>query len=231
MTQALAALVSEPRLKKYRAVCPGETELVELYAMDMKLSASAFKALHMCEIVLRNAMDRELRSWNAKKGRGEAWTLDPAGILKGCFINDADDLAKAHAKAVKALSRYKREPTHDDVVAQLSFGAWRYLLPPNNPHIAKEKLWDEALEQAFPSHRGTRAALVKSAAIAYDLRNRVAHHEPIFHLDLQAKRRNIKELVDAVSRDARSWFVANDTFTTSITEFQQLQSRLGLSLP
>nr|WP_146077535.1 Abi family protein [Clavibacter michiganensis] len=225
MTDPLSALVSEPRLRKYRAAS-GDPEVVkELYATDMRLSAAAFKALNMCEIVMRNAMDRELRKWNAKNGYGEWWTLDPAGLLKGCFINDADDLEKARRKATKALSTHGRVITHDDVVAQLSFGAWRYLLPPNNPHLAKEKIWEEALEGAFPSHRGTRAALVKSAAIAYDLRNRVAHHEPVFHLDLQAKRRNIKDLIDAVSREARTWFIANDTFTAEITTFQQFQSR------
>lgn len=230
MTEAFAGIVSEPRLKKYRAACADEETVVELYAMDMKLSAAAFKALNMCEIVLRNSMDRELRKWNVKKGGDESWTLAPSGLLKSCFINDADDLAKARGKATKALSAYKRQPTHDDVVAHLSFGAWRYLLPPNNPHLAKEQLWEEALSEAFPGLRSTRASLVKSVAIVYDLRNRVAHHEPVFHLDLQAKRRNMKDLTDAVSRDARAWFVGNDIFTAAITEFQQFASQRKLIL-
>lgn len=231
MTEDFAKLVSEPRLTKYRRATGDPSIVPELYAMDMRLAAAAFKALHMAEVVVRNAMDRELRRWNAAAGHGEEWTITPAGLLRSCFYNDAEDLAKAREHASKAITT--RDICHDDVLAQLSFGAWRYLMPPNRPHLAKDRIWDEAISHAFTnrSPNSPRSSLTKSVSIVYDLRNRVAHHEPVFHLDLQAKRRNIKDVIDAVSRDAKRWFVDNDEFSSTITEFQQYAKEKGLMLP
>lgn len=231
MTEEFAKLVSEPRLSKYRRATDDPELVPDLYAMDMRLSAAAFKALHMAEVVVRNAMDRELRRWNAAAGHGEAWTTNPAGLLKSCFYDDAADLKEAKRKAEKAVT--SRDVLHDDVLAQLSFGAWRYLMPPNRAHHAKDRIWDEAISHAFAnrSPNSPRSSLTKSVSIIYDLRNRVAHHEPVFHLDLQAKRRNIKDVIDAVSREARRWFTTNDEFSAMITEFQQFAKEKNLTLP
>jgi len=62
----------------------------------------------------------------------------------------------------------------------------------------------------------------------YDLRNRIAHHEPVFHLDMQARRRAMKDVLDAMSRDARSWFVQRDEFQNCIAEYQQFASKRKL---
>lgn len=222
MGQTLGELVSESRLRKYAQVCGVDDQLaLLLYGMNMRLSAAAFKALSMCEIVLRNSMDRELRTWNVKRGHSAEWTLDPAPMLRACFLDDGGDLSAARADAEKAVRRQKRPIVHGDVVAQLNFGAWRFLLPPRRGHFAKQTLWDEALSKSFANTYTNVDSLVGSVGIAYDLRNRVAHHEPIFHLDLQTKRKSIANVVDAVSRDAKKWFVAHDDFAPLIAEFQQ----------
>lgn len=220
----LATLVSEPRFGKYLKHCRNDVELAaELYEFNLRLAGSSFKAIQMCEVIVRNAMDEQLRVWNRKAVGTEDWTISPAPMLKACFFDGGRDLSDAATKAAKALRKSGRPVTHDDVLAQMSFGAWRYLLPPRSTHMAKQRIWDEALSDAFPGRQGrtTTDTLAQWLGIAYDFRNRVAHHEPIYHLDVVGKRRVISDVIDAVSRDAKKWFVKNDEFGAQAQEFQR----------
>ncbi|MBD8660499.1 Abi family protein [Frigoribacterium sp. CFBP 8754] len=232
MPAKLVDLVSEPRFARYRSHAKNDEPLAEeLYAFNLRLASSAFKAIQMCEVVVRNSMDRELRAWNVKQGEDAGWTLTPAPMLKGCFYDNAKDLREAKSKADRAVSG-GRPVVHDDVLAQMSFGAWRYLLPPRGTHHAKQRIWDDALVNAFPNKSAHTpvTSLASWLGIAYDFRNRVAHHEPVYHLDLQAKRRAMADIVDAVSRDAKKWFVSQDVLATDIREFQQFVSRNKIKL-
>ena len=113
--------------------------------------------------------------------------------------------------------------TQDNVVAQLSFGAWRYLLPSVLRHRGKQKLWDEALQHAFANLRGIRMEqIVNSVSIVYDFRNRIAHiahHEPIFALDLRGKRKAMRDVLNSIGPTARRWFVAHEPLSAALDEF------------
>lgn len=65
------------------------------------------------------------------------------------------------------------------VIAQLTFGFWRYLT--SSAH--EVTLWRPALHHAFPP--GTRRSeLDGRISRLHELRNRVAHHEPLLRLDV-----------------------------------------------
>lgn len=84
----------------------------------------------------------------------------------------------------------------------------------------KRVLWDEALVEAFPNLYGIPVTtLADWVSMAYDLRNRVAHFEPIFSRDLYARRRAIYRTMKTVSREAQAWFGANDRFHRAVEEF------------
>jgi hypothetical protein len=84
----------------------------------------------------------------------------------------------------------------------------------------KQKLWDEALVQAFPNlYDIPPATLIQWVAMAYDLRNRVAHFEPIFSRDLYARRRAMYRTMKTLSRDSQSWFGTHDRFHQAVEEF------------
>lgn len=228
MDANLAELISEPRFETYRRCVNGDDELAEqLYIHNLRLSESAYGALQMCEVVVRNSIDSALREWSSKNGPSADWAITPSGLLNAALGVEHGELDKAQAKAATALKRSRRVPTHDDVIAQMSFGTWRYLLPGKKPHTAKDKLWDDCLVTAFPNKSpGTRReTLTEWVAMAYDLRNRVAHHEPIFQNDLRGKRRAIRDVIDAVSRDAKKWFSAHDSFSESVNGYQQFCSQ------
>jgi hypothetical protein len=71
-------------------------------------------------------------------------------------------------------------PPHGAVVAELTFGFWRYILAGRY----EESFWNTALDGAFtgiPGHApGDRRHALEQAVInLHGLRNRLAHHEPI----------------------------------------------------
>lgn len=232
MDANLALLISEPRFETYRRCTSGNDELAaELYIHNLRLSEAAYGSLQMCEVVLRNAIDVALRGWSVKQGSSEYWAVSTPNMLAAALGVEHGEIARATDKASKALRGSQRAPQHDDIIAQMSFGTWRYLLPGKKPHTAKDKLWEDCLVQAFPnkSPHTRRETLTDWVSMAYDLRNRVAHHEPIFQNDLRGKRRAIKDVIDAVSRDARKWFSVHDTFSDSVDAYQRFCSVNKLS--
>lgn len=159
-----------------------------LYRWNMAASAAVYEVLHLGEVVLRNAMDVQLRDWNSRPDatepgvtHGPAWTLDPCPAMASMV---GEDLNTARVRAVKAV-RLSRSPSrplcHGDVIAQLTLGTWRFLLPPRNPRKrpVKALLWEEALRHAFPHEQRTTGELVDDVDRMWTLRNRVAHLEPL----------------------------------------------------
>jgi hypothetical protein len=219
MAHDIIAAISEPRFRTYLLACEGDADrATALYLANMRLSGAALESLHMFEIVLRNAIDLQLRAWNQKHGGSMNWALHPVPLLRG-VIDGRGKLRDAESVARKAVRRHRRPVTHDDVVAQLSLGTWRYLLPSRSDAM-KQKLWDEALVNAFPNlYTIAPTVLTEWIAMAYDLRNRVAHFEPIFSRDLYARRRAMYRTIKTVSRGAQSWFGANDRFHRAVEDF------------
>ena len=172
----------------------------------------------MVEVGLRNAIDVQLRGWNSRHNGSQHWSLDPVPLLRG-VLDGRGKLRDAEADARKAVRSQKRDITHDDVLAQLSLGTWRYLLPSRRDAM-KQKLWDEALIDAFPNlYSITPNTLTEWVSMSYDLRNRVAHFEPIFSRDLYARRRAMYRTIKTVSRGAQAWFGANDRFHQAVEDF------------
>jgi hypothetical protein len=193
--------LSTPRLASYLAETDGDAELVlALYHWNLQLAAAFQEVLAVVEVVIRNAMDEQLRQWNPTRGRDHLtgqlyppeWTNLPAAPLVG-LVGSALPQARGHARAalVKRGSHHPRHRApvcHDDVLAQLSFSLWYKLLPPaDSKKTGLQRLWATALVHAFP-HVGTDPA--SQAHPAEDLvhgrherlvklRNRVAHMEPL----------------------------------------------------
>lgn len=108
---------------------------------------------------------------------------------------------------------------HDDVVAQFTFGVWRNLFP-SQRHRWKQALWEEALQFAFANRQGVRVdQIARSVSILGDFRNRIAHHEPIFALDLRGKRRAMRDVLNSISPTARRWFVEHEPLSPALDDF------------
>lgn len=179
-TVAITTALSSERLAPYLRVMNGSVRgAMSLYQWNIAISAAMYESLHVFEVMLRNAMDECLCTWNAtqsardsQRAHGRDWLLDPSHLLRRLAGGDID---RATDRAKRALRG--SPPRHADVLAQLSLGTWRFLLPDRDP--GKQLLWKEALNGAFPHLEGTPRELVGQVDSVYRVRNRVAHLEPL----------------------------------------------------
>jgi hypothetical protein len=82
------------------------------------------------------------------------------------------------------------------VVAQLSFGFWRYL----SDRAHEKTLWTPFLYRAFV-HGTSRAVIDNRIARLHAFRNRIAHHEPLLQTDLAGRWSDILAVAAATSPD------------------------------
>lgn len=184
----LTRYLSPERLRPYMLAARGRSAgAFTLYRWNMAASAAVYETLHLAEVVLRNAMDTRVRAWNTRSeprdqdARHTAeWTLDPRRTLGLILGADLDDARRRAEKAVSRSRSPRRPVTHGDVVAQLTLGSWRYMLPARNlrKKPAKRDLWETELHKAFP-HAPCHTEVVDDVETLWLLRNRVAHLEPL----------------------------------------------------
>lgn len=220
--RAVATLLSPPRLAPYLRASGGNLRAaLKFYQWNVEMSSAVYMMLHLVEVFLRNSIDKQLRAWNAtqinpRTGRphGRDWLLDPSHLVERVVRRDEIDKAARRAMlAVRDSATSRRPVTHDDVLAQLTFGTWRFLLPGRDP--GRQLLWREAIGGAFPGLRRPVRDLVRDVDRLHRLRNRVAHLEPLLvvavvSLQLKAARRVLRE----IEPSAEAWLVSHQQVST-----------------
>lgn len=208
--RALVDLITRERLRSYLAVSRSEPEALRLYEWNGRAAAATMQTVAMVEVIVRNALDRELVNWAKRRSPVVAWfdtvPLDSRGL---------SDVADARRRA----TQFGRLPeSHGKVIAELSFGFWRYLTATR--YLAA--LWVPALHRAFPfgpaDLRVRRAAVERRLADLGFVRNRAAHHEPIHQRDLSLDLSAAVELGNWVSPDAGAWIAAQSSMRAAILD-------------
>jgi len=155
------------RFQTYLDNCQNDRKLaLTTYTWNSKLAAELARILGHVEVVLRHAMDLQLRSWNADQprvagqtdlndarkrdgGNSEEWLKHPAPLLFK-LVNTRTRTGKILSTYDGALRRAidgsnERDPahprhaayvTHDDIIAHTTFGFWLHLLPNPKPRHA-----------------------------------------------------------------------------------------------
>ena len=198
----LEASFSSERLSTYLKAARGDrAKALHLYTWNTATSAAFYGPLQGLEVALRNAMHRRLAECY-----GLDWYDNPAtGLDTACLARLAD--AKTEA------ARTGQIPGPPRIVAALSFGFWISLLGPGGRIVPTGRkanyemtLWRPALRRAFP-HRSplTRKQAHRPLDSLRKLRNRIAHHEPIFARDLLEDHQRILEVTGWISPGVRTW--------------------------
>ena len=229
INHVIISQLSPARALTYTAATMSEAEAVKLYRWNMELSGALHEVLGVVEVVVRNAMDSQLRAWNQTQPPRSGsplytgnWIENPArplwGILnphqRGSVRHSAYRTALSRAmidRDVRSAAHPRRSApiTHDDLVAHLSFGTWVSLLPrrqlngqigPNGSLV----LWTQALAAAFPNHPNP-TVIHHWASTLRVVRNRVAHMEPLLDIDTIGVNRMAIRLVKAVNQPVGDW--------------------------
>jgi len=96
--------------------------------------------------------------------------------------------------------------THDDVVAQLMFGAWVKLIRPLSAAASSQRhrlLWEEAVSSAFPNADTTDAGRILIGGqleTLRRLRNRVAHHDNLLGVEANRRFNGMLSLLTKIDR-------------------------------
>lgn len=192
---ALEGTLSPERMATYLRAASGDREsALRIYTWNTALSAAFYGPLQGLEVALRNAMHRELCA-----KYGPVWYQEP-----GLALNPGHLHRISRAKKLLERGRYPTDSPH--VVAALSFGFWVSLLGPGGRGFDYEKtLWRPALYKAFPHRRLSRRDAHKRLDYLRTLRNRIAHHEPIFKRDLHKDYQSILEVSGWICPHTRAW--------------------------
>lgn len=194
---ALSKVLSAPRFATYLAAMGGDKEAaLELYRWNMELSAAFLVPLQICEVSVRNAIVTAIESvyganWPWEKGFQISLRNPSTGYSPR---KDLVDLAG-------------RLPTSGKIVAELKFVFWEKMLT----HSHDAVIWNPFLRSVFPSSDTARTVQqLRSDGFAAlqkirDLRNRIAHHEPIFRRNVQDEYDRIRTLIAWVDPVAAAW--------------------------
>lgn len=184
--------LSGARFHAYVQACNGDHgRAVALYNWNAEISAAFLEVLYHLEVLLRNAIDRQFPVAQSDNAR-DCWLCDPT-ILTAESRSRVDE-------GIERLTLEGKSPTRGRVIASMTFGFWGALFSGRY-----EGLWRTTLVGAFPEGNGRRRQVNKLANGVQRLRNRVAHHEAIFSLDLQRKLDQHLELAAIIDAEARNY--------------------------
>jgi hypothetical protein len=147
---------------------------IALVNWDREMRGELQKILGEWEIALRNAYDTAIgRWWNGF----DHWLLDPLSPVNRPIMQGSEDLNRNSREAIRRAVRRMRpgEPI-GQLISHLNLDFWRYL----SVRAREKSLWVPALHRAFPKG-SDRFEVDRQIDMLYRLRNRVAHHEPVFH--------------------------------------------------
>ena len=171
--RTMVGLLSQPRMSTYLGACAGDVSAaVDLYRWNMDVSMALFEAIHYLEVGVRNRADDAL---TALAGPTADWLDAPPTVPLKPTTKSVIQKAREHA------SKNGRVATHGHVIAELTLGFWPYLFA--EPY--NRTLWAPALKGAFPT--ASRTQMHDNLKSIAELRNRLAHHEPVFALQLAGK--------------------------------------------
>lgn len=200
----LLALLTTERLGSYFDACDGDRDrALDLYEWNIEASAAVVSMAAMLEVVLRNALDRQMSAWASRKELADWLTTAPL-----------DDRAKQDIRqARERAARGGKTPTHGHVVAELNLGFWRYLV--SRRYLTP--LWIPALNAAFPHARSDARTVQREVESHVQqllfLRNRAAHHEPIHRRDLRTDLDRALLVARYIHPVAASWLAARESMS------------------
>ncbi|MEO6830655.1 MAG: Abi family protein [Chitinophagaceae bacterium] len=174
-----ASVMTAARMNRYLMACAGDTwKAMTLYRKNLQLTQELFTIISCFEIALRNAIDT-----TATRSLNNDW-LKNAAALGGVFDTPRCRFTRDNINdAINKLHLY----SHYKLVAELGFGFWRFMFAQNQFNAT-----GRVLLTVFPSKPTSTAAIqynntyiFNQLALLNNIRNRMAHHEPICFLSGQ----------------------------------------------
>jgi hypothetical protein len=161
--------ISSPRFKRYLQACGNRDRALALYRANIDLPQQLYGVTGVFEVILRNSIDRHMIAQ-----QGEEW-LENA-VAPGGYFDLSPGCEVTYHSIQEAIHRLGIQYTHDELITKLTFGFWTYLFSPKEFAAAGSSLLGVFRNRPF----GTKQKIIFQNLVKInDLRNRIAHHEPI----------------------------------------------------
>jgi hypothetical protein len=195
VVNSLEATLSKDRLTKYLDLAHGDMRrAIKIYVHNTMVSESLYGPLQGLEVAVRNSFHVNLSA-----GFGPDW-------YDKMPLEHAQREQVAGVKYDLALDGKPVVPGR--VVAGLSFGFWTGILGRKY-----EDQWRRHLRAAFPR---AKTLMRKDAHSALSririLRNRIAHHEPILHMELPDHYKTAIQVIEWICPNTAKWVQFHSRF-------------------
>jgi len=166
---------------------PDDLSALVLYAWNAEVSGVLLTPLHVCEVVIRNAVSDALE---AVYGQLWPWSVT--------FEQSLPDPSQGYNPRKDLRSARNGKTTTGKVIPELKFVFWQKMFT----RRYDVRLWHPHLRRVFPHGDASLAVPALRQSIYGDLerlralRNRIAHHEPIF---ARALADDLKTIIDLVT--------------------------------
>jgi len=208
---AISAALSAPRASTYVAAAGGDpARAMTLYGWNARVSAALMLPSHFSEVTTRNAAAEVL-----EQVYGPRWPWDSTffGSLPnpgpGGGFNPRRELSNVRSM----------QATTGKVIAELKFVFWQKLFTGRHD----VRLWHPHITAAFPQAQTMPAGALRNRIYGdletlRRLRNRLAHHEPVFTRNLADDLNRMLDLIELRSTQTADWVRAMEDVTSVIAE-------------
>ncbi|WP_420127782.1 Abi family protein [Longimicrobium sp.] len=225
--------LSEQRLDSYTQESDrDEVDRVARYMWNMALSSALHSTLHIFEVTLRNAIfNTSVKLVDTSKLQIPdipCWLDAENSTL--LYENERAEVRRA--KTYLSTDAQRRTPGH--LIAKLTFGFWVQLTARvyNELRADGPRLWPRGLPYVFPfkwpmsskkivPDHGDREMIFDRLHEVRELRNRIAHHEPLWDIDLQTRYDRMLEILGWMSVRMHEAVSALDTFPAVLASGHQ----------
>ncbi|OIX93108.1 hypothetical protein BFS14_19515 [Serratia fonticola] len=207
--------LSVARIGAYEVFVGGAPGLMQtekalnLYMWNAQVSSAFLVPLHVCEVVIRNAIADVLETvygprWPWSVGFERSLPIPLHGY------KPKDDLVNAR----------RNQPTTGKVIPELKFVFWQKMLTSRFDN----RLWNNHIAIAFPNSVGLglrsdqlRQKLYDDLEVIRKLRNRIAHHEPVISRNLLSDFTTVKQLISFRCEFTTEWMQNNQILLPLLT--------------
>jgi hypothetical protein len=142
---------------------------MDLYRANIALSQQMYGIIGVFEVALRNCIDQHL-----KQLYGSEWLTE--AVSENGFFTTSRGCEETFHNVQYAIRKLGQEYSHNKLIAQLSFGFWKYFFSKREYVATGNSLIKIFVDRPF----GTSQKLIYQNLVKIvKLRNRIAHLEPI----------------------------------------------------
>lgn len=171
-----------------------EALALELYLYNARLSSAFLFPIEITEVTFRIAVESAI-----SKKYGDQWYKNKK--FKRILNQRSDETLKLAIRR----ARKKKNRTQNSVTAELPFNFWTNLMRPEHHNF-----WKAHAKLAFPNLVNESPKQIQDMASQINrLRNDIAHHHPIFHLNVPSILSKMSRLTALKCKITARWMEQN----------------------